>query len=295
MTCCRLGRHLQGPKPLVDQLLGFAVTGKTAERTLRIVTKISADSAFLTALQSEWEALYAERPAPIDFRGERLVEYDLLQRTFTDDGDGGGHIPEGVVQSIVDPPPALRRLGVSGTQDTKTWRKLERKQTQELVDKVFSHLDSISPCSPAVVRFFNGDIEKRLRKLAGEDPLASELIPTYTRAYQLAYRTRAYEDALVEVISILRYRRDVGELPDGLGSLMGQRYLKTLPTDPFNALPFVYKKTGTDFVLYSVGPDFHDDGGIPNPRQDDSPGKDIVFWPLSDGPKPQQSKTEPAD
>jgi hypothetical protein len=33
--------------------------------------------------------------------------------------------------------------------------------------------------------------------------------------------------------------------------------------DPFNGQPFVYHSTGTNWMLYSVGPDRLDDGGKP--------------------------------
>jgi hypothetical protein len=41
------------------------------------------------------------------------------------------------------------------------------------------------------------------------------------------------------------------------------KYLKRLPSDPFSSNPPVYQSTGTNWLLYSLGPDRVDDGGKP--------------------------------
>ena len=38
--------------------------------------------------------------------------------------------------------------------------------------------------------------------------------------------------------------------------------LTTLPTDPFTGKPFVYRRSGAGFRLYSLGPDQQDDDGV---------------------------------
>ena len=44
------------------------------------------------------------------------------------------------------------------------------------------------------------------------------------------------------------------------------KYLHRMPTDPFNGRQLVYKQTGTNWLLYSVGPDGVDNGGKPLDR-----------------------------
>jgi membrane protease YdiL (CAAX protease family) len=286
LTCCRLGRQLDGPRPLVDQMVGFAVKALTAERTARILEKVPVDSTHLASFQSEVETLYANRHAPIDFRGERLIGYDFVQRTFTDDGAGEGHVPEGVVRQFADPPPALRRLGISPEHSAGEWRKLKRKQTTELVDGVFTELDSMASRTPAELHRTVGDLKEHIQKLAESNPLVLEHTSACAGAHELAYRSRAEEDAVVVVIAVLRYRLDVGDLPGDLNTLVTKGYLKSLPTDPFSDSIFVYKKADGDFLLYSVGPDFKDDGGRPIRHGDASRDGDIVFWPVNEVQKP---------
>jgi len=61
--------------------------------------------------------------------------------------------------------------------------------------------------------------------------------------------------------------------------------LKALPIDPFSDKPLVYRRTEDGFILYSVGPNFEDDGGVVGK---DEKGRvkmwadegDAVFWPV---------------
>jgi len=57
--------------------------------------------------------------------------------------------------------------------------------------------------------------------------------------------------------------------------------------DPFSDKPLVYKKTDGNFIFYSVGLNFKDDGGQvyrmeegKKPRLWDDKFGDAVFWPV---------------
>jgi len=68
---------------------------------------------------------------------------------------------------------------------------------------------------------------------------------------------------LVMVEMALRsYKCDQGSGPENLGLLV-PKYLNRLPTDPFSGNPLVYHPMGTNWILYSLGPDRVDDGGKP--------------------------------
>ncbi len=55
------------------------------------------------------------------------------------------------------------------------------------------------------------------------------------------------------------YRRTHGRYPSGLESLGASPYF----VDPFSGKPFVYRAARSRYVLYSVGPNGVDDGGVP--------------------------------
>jgi len=57
-------------------------------------------------------------------------------------------------------------------------------------------------------------------------------------------------------------------------------YLKELPMDPFSGRPLVYRVTKENFILYSFGCDFDDDGGKVSKWGRGEEGGDQVFWPV---------------
>jgi hypothetical protein len=117
--------------------------------------------------------------------------------------------------------------------------------------------------------------------------------PALGHASELAYRGRSLHEATVTILAIKRYRQERGQYPMSLSELVSAGYIEQLPMDPYSDKPLVYKKTGDSFVLYSLGPDFDDDGGVENPkdsqrRRQEGPG-DEVFWPV---PKSEVKKEQ---
>jgi len=65
---------------------------------------------------------------------------------------------------------------------------------------------------------------------------------------------------LLCALAIGRYRLGHGKLPKSL-DLLGVD--SSLLVDPFNGESLIYKPQGSDYLLYSVGPDLKDNGGVP--------------------------------
>jgi hypothetical protein len=68
---------------------------------------------------------------------------------------------------------------------------------------------------------------------------------------------------LIVELALRAYRCDEGKEPGSLTQLV-TKYLQHLPMDPFSGNPLVYRAAGTNWVLYSLGPDRVDDGGKPS-------------------------------
>src|SRR5439155_23258768 len=58
------------------------------------------------------------------------------------------------------------------------------------------------------------------------------------------------------------YRSQQGRSPERLEQLVPTQ-LPRVPVDPFSSRPLIYRPQGTNWQLYSIGPDHVDDGGIP--------------------------------
>ncbi len=65
-------------------------------------------------------------------------------------------------------------------------------------------------------------------------------------------------------IALRAYSLEKGKLPRTLSKLVGT-YLSQLPVDPYSREPLVYyRRRDKKYVLYSVGPNGRDDGGLPH-------------------------------
>jgi hypothetical protein len=115
--------------------------------------------------------------------------------------------------------------------------------------------------------------------------LVQTLAPAVDRPANLAFQAKALHEATLAVVALRRYRFEKGSYPGTLEELKQAGYLDTLPADPYAKGRLIYKVTGDAFTLYSVGPNFQDDGGKSGM---DSKGRpqmwasfgDTVFWPV---------------
>ncbi len=80
---------------------------------------------------------------------------------------------------------------------------------------------------------------------------------------------------LAAELALRCYRSEHGQAPARLEDLV-PAYLKRVPLDPFSNRPMIYRAQGTNWLLYSVGPDGVDDGGKPAGKGIDTKG-DLFF------------------
>ena len=72
------------------------------------------------------------------------------------------------------------------------------------------------------------------------------------------------------------YQIEHGQPPTQLSDLV-PRYLPRIPTDPFTEKDLIYRPQGTNWLLYSVGEDGKDDGGIPATGRNLGVKGDVLF------------------
>jgi hypothetical protein len=120
-------------------------------------------------------------------------------------------------------------------------------------------------------------LEERTRHLSNVPPriVTRLFMPVYRRA--VIARDRAIAQlGLAEVALLLKaYHADHGSYPKSLAQL-GRINGHSLPTDPFSGKPFVYRRAGAGFLIYSWGPNLKDDRGMPPPKDKRDEG-DIVL------------------
>jgi hypothetical protein len=119
---------------------------------------------------------------------------------------------------------------------------------------------------------------ERLRQFAGQDPvcrLFGDLDPFGVGHFRVLRATRAARRSALDVlIALHQYRAQHGDWPATLDAL-APALLISLPKDPFTGRGLRYVRNGSGFVLYSLGEDQADGGGV---RGEGGAG-DLVFWP----------------
>lgn len=88
------------------------------------------------------------------------------------------------------------------------------------------------------------------------------LTPALDRVHELQARHRAYIDICRTGLALKLYKVKNGTYPEKLESLVSADLLKEIPIDSFSGKKLIYKKSIEGFILYSLGPNMKDDGGI---------------------------------
>jgi hypothetical protein len=87
------------------------------------------------------------------------------------------------------------------------------------------------------------------------------LLPSLSRAVELHLKATALLECTRIGLAAERFRMHTGRLPSSIQELVPD-YLKAVPSDPFNGEPMRFVATDDGIVIYSVGEDGEDDGGL---------------------------------
>jgi hypothetical protein len=110
--------------------------------------------------------------------------------------------------------------------------------------------------------------------------MAAMFMPGVGPAFRLAAAAQTDVDLLTVACALERYRLAEGVYPGQLAAL-SPRFITTLPHDIINGQPLKYRLTpGGKFVLYSVGWNEKDDGGVTATNQYGNPDRLQGDWVL---------------
>jgi len=305
LAIARAGSHWQGDGTLIEQLVGLALGRLAYEEIFHILATQRLSAAELEHLQHQLLQLYPQGYPAIDMEGERLAFLDVVQRSFTDGGPGGGHlIPrrkgflidmyEDIVE-ITDDIPVGKRFFGNAALTSMCLLHARRDETVAMGERIYNQQAKIVRMSP---------YERHAGNLRSGDEILSSvhqyryfllhyLIPAAERCSDIAYRGKALHEAAVAILALKQWHLKKNEYPAGLNDLVTAGFLKELPMDPYSDKQLVYKRIDDDFMLYSLGCNFKDDGGkIVEERGDmqkwgSHDDGDAVFWPV---PKSQLTK-----
>ncbi|MGB2809519.1 MAG: hypothetical protein WBC22_17385 [Sedimentisphaerales bacterium] len=285
-SCYRFGRHLKGDKFFIEQLVAFSVE-KMATQTLRdILSEHRINAAILAKLQNDYEKMIADENFVIGLAAEKMSLYDEIQRCFTADGPGGGHLYIKRVRQIAEPFDWDRADSWLAANFVRVlFTHPNKQQTLTAATKFYGYIQEATLKTPARIRTEQIDIDQELQRLTSSNVLFSIFLPAFERIIEYSYQNKADVQGTLSIIAMLRYKQDTGGYPENLEQLIADAYLKELAMDPYTDEQLVYRRTADNFILYSFGRNFKDDGGKSEidrkgrPRMWDDDG-DRVFWPV---------------
>ncbi len=277
LCCLRHCRHLlSGPKSEGTFMNGSAILRCTCYNAGWILSGNDITAEQLESFQKNIQQVFEDYPSTLDFTWEQFTLYDIIQRTFTDDGNGDGHLPKLEAQSM-DTDMVKLMAGDASDEEMANWKYSTRKETTVIVDEYFKLAEREFSQPHYKQRQDNsestGDLAEKIR-----DNVIRIYLPQLKSTYQIYHETKAAGDALIATLAVMRYQKATGTLPDSLETLTAEGLLDTLPIDPYSGQTLIYKKEDSGFRLYSIGQDFEDNGGLRNPNPDKR-DKDIIFWP----------------
>ncbi len=295
LAIARAASHWQGKGKLVEQLVGMAISGLGHAEILSILASQKLSAAELQRLQEQLSQIYPGDYPLINMEGERLAFMDIVQRSFTDGGPGGGHLIPALWDDYTDlNPPSLddrdKRLFMP-LYTAASMIHARRDATVAKANEIYALQSEVARMTP---------YERHISNLKTADEIMYEscqnyrffllgvFMPATDRISDIVYRGKTQHEATVAILAIQRWRLQKDQYPASLAELVAAGFLNELPMDPWSDKPLVYKKTDDNFILYSVGFNFTDDGGeygkdrSGNIREWSDNG-DFVFWPL---PKP---------
>ncbi|USO00083.1 MAG: hypothetical protein H6810_05315 [Phycisphaeraceae bacterium] len=269
----RIADQLEREPFLISGLVAYALDSialKTVDEALESHADVwTRDDLALLAHELGAKRMTLER-LPLD--SEKMMFEDFLQRAFTDDGHGDGHITDEGIRLIRDMESVTDSDLDLGVESLISLVGLASRARQH--DAYDSMMAAAREDEDAGYAIYQG----RPRALAlWEDrclgridtALVQMLAPALGRCVDSENTLRVRFDATLTAVAMELYRRDTGDWPATPDELV-PRYLPSAPADPFDGKPLKLTIREGRPVLYSIGPDLNDDGGDPG---DVGPGK----------------------
>lgn len=249
---------------LIGVLVGYAVDSLTMQeiRLALIEHHLSADT--LRELDGIVRSCTFRDDIRFAFKAERLGQQDMIQRLFTDDGHGNGHIaPNPNVGSVFSDSVVAAPKG--GLATLASFVIADRKENEAAFDDFRdSAVDQISKANVVDVDFdFNTLLDKYSKF---QYPFVHLLAPAIGRATASAFTLEAEANATRIMLALELYRQAKGADAPTLDALVPE-FLPAVPPDTISGMPWVYKvlptpdEHGRRYLLYSVGTDKQDNGG----------------------------------
>lgn len=282
----RMAQHLYQQQTLLDQaaafhieLLAFRALYTYAIENCRTIETLETIEQSFERLDTGW----AKSWATIVDR-EKLFVKNIMALFYEVDENGNTRIAHSAMYALQEglgyAPRKLflrqhemNRLAVIGL-----WLSLPASPDgiAEMIDKRFDYYSLLAQkgaALPTIPIQYSWRMGLNIRSVV--DWFAIDRVKYFWALHGQDSRHLAIVDLMRIFSALKKYHLQNQQWPADL-ELLKLDGLQANPVDPVHGKPFVYRRTGDGFRLYSLGPNDTDDNGVNNPKKNKD---DIVFWP----------------
>lgn len=282
-SALRISAMLSGQRMVVAQVIALGLIEITKKATWDLLQSPSIQETDLRMLQEAWgNVRIAEGliPAMRFERASGLTAFDASVENGLAATSSGGR-----------PPSFASWQEISSAAKMYLWGALFRSSDQLHYIKAYQAPIDAAPANPLVGPWKNSYEGARHHYLKANDAqisrMLSEILLIREDFITQVVATQAQAALTSTAIALRRHQLAFQTLPETLDDLVPQ-FLPTVPFDPFDGQPLRYRKiSDREFLLYSTGTDFEDNGGLAT-NTSRTKTKDIV-WPQPITPAPADS------
>lgn len=279
---------------LVSQLVGSALVTLMADQAIALLEVFpdSFDEASLATLDAAI-ARVPERLRRVDMAFETVIFEDILQRVYTDDGEGGGRfLPTewGRLNPDEFGAPRASEVVVVDTLLAPATSIMEPDRADVLAHQR-AYFEALEAAGERPLWEFSFDptpwFEHGPGGVGDSPEVFSVAAPSADKAIVRRQLSWHRLQAARAAVALQRFRLAEGRWPDALKELV-PRFLPVVPPDPFDGQPLRYRLENGAPLLWSIGHDRVDDGGRLMVRRsaEERVGVDAITTPEANGAAP---------
>jgi hypothetical protein len=244
------GRSFGDEPFIISQLVRIACIGMASSAIERALALGEPSEKTLSGLQSLVEQEESHPTLASALRGERALQHEILV------GLTNGSMP--TKSLFADFPNGFRWDELMRRWEGTGAIRREHPQVLKLISKAIDNARLPAHEQPAAAKVLQ---EKIARMPPRSTTLTRALLPATDRYAVAGQRKLATVRCLKVLLALERQRLRTGAWPAKLTELTPQ-LLVSVPEDPFDGKPLRYRVLPGGAVVYSVGPDGKDDGGL---------------------------------
>lgn len=261
----QIARHAASDRTLIAYLLGNSIDAITVATLRKILYLSHGDSATARAVQAAIETHWKPRSLAAFLGSE--VAFEQGELTWLRHAG-----PEGLNKEAGNAlPKAAKTLSIAQT-DPVAWNAFLDGNGVFLLRKMQQVIKAADRPYPEAC----SEVQTVETKMYQENPshlLAVIFFPSVKGAVTQRARLQAQINETQAAAALLCWKDRHGAFPDTLKAA-----LTPAPLDPFDGRPLRYRREGTGFVIYSVGPTGRFSGGVPGGKP--STGETAFRYPL---------------